>query len=229
MAAYGGFKPLIPGGGGGGGVAPKPAPAARAAPGPSGGGGRRSDWHGESALGGAGESAGGEHHSAEPALRSTFLDKEEAAMRRAMAKLNGDDPSRAAGDKFSASNRARISAGLAHKAKMGLVPHAPNPNPNPDPRPLHDLNLHRVSPESPLDLSSTSPPPPRDSPSYGRCWRRRPRSRATTELNQADGRAACRAAWAAAEAAEAPLRQDRPRPRSCGGSSARRSLSGRWV
>ena len=70
--------------------------------------------------------------SGDAALRSTFVDKEEAAMLRAMARLNGDDPAKKVGNSFSRSNRLRIAARSQEAAALGLVPL--------DPKEQHELN-----------------------------------------------------------------------------------------
>jgi hypothetical protein len=57
------------------------------------------------------------------ALRSTFVDKEEAAMLRAMARLNGDDAkSRDRGNAYSMVNRAKAAATAEKMAAVGLTP-----------------------------------------------------------------------------------------------------------
>ena len=57
------------------------------------------------------------------ALRSTFVDKEEAAMLRAMARLNGDEQkSRNLGNNFSQANRKVAAARQKEAASLGLTP-----------------------------------------------------------------------------------------------------------
>lgn len=57
------------------------------------------------------------------ALRSTFVDKEEAAMLRAMARLNGDEQkSRDRGNNFSSANRKVAEQRQKEAAAMGLSP-----------------------------------------------------------------------------------------------------------
>jgi len=57
------------------------------------------------------------------ALRSTFVDKEEAAMLRAMARLNGDDAkTRDIGNTYSNKNRVKAAARQKEAAALGLTP-----------------------------------------------------------------------------------------------------------
>ena len=61
------------------------------------------------------------------ALRATFVDKEEAAMLRAMARLNGDDAkSRDFGNRNSQVNRKKSVARQKEAAAMGLTPLDPH-------------------------------------------------------------------------------------------------------
>ena len=61
------------------------------------------------------------------ALRATFVDKEEAAMLRAMARLNGDDAkSRDFGNRNSQVNRKKAVARQQEAAAMGLTPLDPH-------------------------------------------------------------------------------------------------------
>eukprot|EP00322_Chrysochromulina_rotalis_P024090 CAMPEP_0115843054 /NCGR_PEP_ID=MMETSP0287-20121206/8117_1 /TAXON_ID=412157 /ORGANISM="Chrysochromulina rotalis, Strain UIO044" /LENGTH=354 /DNA_ID=CAMNT_0003296741 /DNA_START=25 /DNA_END=1089 /DNA_ORIENTATION=- len=118
MPPYSGFTPLVGGG------AQRAAPPARpVAP----------TRTGLQPTAGAASSQSDPLHerSAAPALRSTFVDKEEAAMLRAMARLNGDDPAKRAGNSFSKTNRVRIQAQAEEAAAMGLVPL--------DPKDQHEL------------------------------------------------------------------------------------------
>jgi len=106
MPPYSGFKPLVGGGA-------QRAPLPTAAPGitPSG------------LAATAGADSGEPRRSAEPSLRSTFVDREEAAMLRALARLNGDDQkSRDRGNSFSQTNRTRQAARAREAAAMGLTP-----------------------------------------------------------------------------------------------------------
>ena len=58
-------------------------------------------------------------------LRSTFVDAEEAAMRRAMQRLNGDDQAWKVGNNYSQQNRARTQARLNAMKAEGIVPMKP--------------------------------------------------------------------------------------------------------
>ena len=58
-------------------------------------------------------------------LRSTFVDAEEAAMQRAMQRLNGDDQQRKVGNSYSQQNRARTQARLNAMKAEGIVPMRP--------------------------------------------------------------------------------------------------------
>ena len=58
-------------------------------------------------------------------LRSTFVDAEEAAMRRAMQRLNGDDEAWKVGNNYSQQNRARTQARLNAMKAEGIVPMKP--------------------------------------------------------------------------------------------------------
>lgn len=112
---YQGFKPLIGGG------PQRPEPTGR----PLG----RTTKSGLTATANAsddGADAAMAARSTEPALRSTFVDKEEAAMLRAMARLNGDDAARRAGNSFSATNRVKLKARAEEATAMGLAPLDPH-------------------------------------------------------------------------------------------------------
>lgn len=117
--AYGGFQPLIP----------ATRVPAQPRPTPSTRGPAASRKNPEvAASDGAGDTYA---RDATPALRSTFVDAEEAAMRRALARISGDDASRKLGNSFSQTNRARTQQRLDRKAAIGLVPL--------DPKEQHDL------------------------------------------------------------------------------------------
>ena len=58
-------------------------------------------------------------------LRSTFVDAEEAAMRRAMQRLNGDDQAWKVGNNYSQQNRERTQARLNAMKAEGIVPMKP--------------------------------------------------------------------------------------------------------
>lgn len=106
---YSGFKPLIGGG------AQRPALPTRpvGSVGPSsGGGGQRPEA----------ASSDPEPRPHDAALRSTFVDKEEAAMLRAMARLNGEDAkSRSLGNRYSQKNVAKQRERAQEAASMGLT------------------------------------------------------------------------------------------------------------
>ena len=119
MPPYSGFKPLVGGG-------PQRAPPA-AKPAAS-----RSGLHAQAVAPGHEVDDVAQRRSTEPALRSTFVDKEEAAMLRAMARLNGEDPGRKAGESFSNTNRAKLKVRQEQAAALGLVPL--------DPKEQHDLH-----------------------------------------------------------------------------------------
>ena len=109
MPPYSGFTPMLGGG------AQRAAPNARpTAP----------TRTGLQATAGAAASGADplNERSAAPALRSTFVDKEEAAMLRAMARLNGEDPAKKAGNSFSQTNRTKLKARADEAKAMGLVP-----------------------------------------------------------------------------------------------------------
>ena len=119
MPPYSGFKPLVGGG------AQRPAPAARPI---------AHTRTGLSASATAANSASDPLHerSSTPALRSTFVDKEEAAMLRAMARLNGNETIKRTGNSYSQANRAKIKARADEAAALGLVPL--------DPKEQHELS-----------------------------------------------------------------------------------------
>lgn len=105
MPPYSGFKPLVGGG------AQHTAPPARAT---------ASTRTGLSATATVADQL--PEKSNTPALRSTFVDKEEAAMLRAMARLNGEGPGKSVGNKYSKTNQVKLKARAEEAAAMGLVP-----------------------------------------------------------------------------------------------------------
>ena len=72
----------------------------------------------------------------EPATRSTYVDADEAAMRRAMARIGGGNPTKQAGIAYSEQNRARINA---------RGPQAPKPLPCEEEVLAHSQALSSVS------------------------------------------------------------------------------------
>ncbi len=107
---YSGFQPLVP-------TAGAPRKPVNPSPAPS----SRQAFHTEAGVAPAAEAAG--VRSSEAALRSTFVDKEEAAMLRAMRALNGGDAERLAkGNSYSQVNRAKTQRMLDRHAAKGLVP-----------------------------------------------------------------------------------------------------------
>ena len=58
--------------------------------------------------------------------RDTYVDAEEAAMRRAMARLGGEDKARRVGQRYSEVNRTKIQNHLQEQAALGLVPMRPD-------------------------------------------------------------------------------------------------------
>ena len=105
---YTGFKPLV-----GGGAQRAPLPTRpMGSVGPSGG---------PSGLRPEAATSDPEPRPHDAALRSTFVDKEEAAMLRAMARLNGDEQkSRGLGNRYSQKNVAKQRARAQEAAAMGL-------------------------------------------------------------------------------------------------------------
>lgn len=71
------------------------------------------------------EERGRRQGSTEAELRSTYVDAEEAAMMRTLARINGDDASRRAGNSYSQLNRARIQSRLNEMKAEGIVPMDP--------------------------------------------------------------------------------------------------------
>ena len=120
---YAGFTPLCGSG------APAAPPGynvpARAPPAAASVAPRRSDWRAESGGVQVGASTNTDRSSAAE-LRRTYLDADEVAMMRAMARIDGDDAARRKGNQFSQSNRSRIQAQLEAKAAQGLVPADPH-------------------------------------------------------------------------------------------------------
>ena len=100
------FQPL------GGGAPPAPSLAGRSmAP---QGAGRSTGWRVDGTTSSASRMAGEVEHPStrQPALRSTYVDADEAAMKRALARIDGDGASRRAGNAFSRTNRSRIQSRL---------------------------------------------------------------------------------------------------------------------
>ena len=100
------FQPL------GGGAPPAPSIAGRSmAP---QGAGRSTGWRVDGTTSSASRMAGEVEHPStrQPALRSTYVDADEAAMKRALARIDGDGASRRAGNAFSRTNRSRIQSRL---------------------------------------------------------------------------------------------------------------------
>ena len=99
------FQPL-------GGAPPAPSIAGRSmAP---QGAGRSTGWRVDGTTSSASRMAGEVEHPStrQPALRSTYVDADEAAMKRALARIDGDGASRRAGNAFSRTNRSRIQSRL---------------------------------------------------------------------------------------------------------------------
>ena len=63
--------------------------------------------------------------STEAELRSTYVDAEEAAMMRSLARINGGDAMKAAGNTYSQRNRGRTQARLEAMKAEGIVPMDP--------------------------------------------------------------------------------------------------------
>ena len=114
---YSGFKPLVGGG-------PQHASAASGRPGLASA--TKTGLVPTAKAGDDGADPALAARSSTAALRSTFVDKEEAAMLRAMQRLNGDNAGKCAGNSFSATNRTKIKAQSEQAASMGLVPLDPH-------------------------------------------------------------------------------------------------------
>lgn len=63
--------------------------------------------------------------STSAALRGTFVDAEEAAMRRALARISGDDPAHRVGMEYTNQNRRKMAAATLKKQERGEIPILP--------------------------------------------------------------------------------------------------------
>ena len=88
---------------------------------------RRSDWQADATKGGVQVGASAQSRvPGDAALRSTYVDADEVAMQRALARIGGDDKTRQTGNDFSRANRSRVQAMLEAKAAQGFVPQDPH-------------------------------------------------------------------------------------------------------